>query len=330
VRKFVFRALTTAALIEVSCLSIGATRPAPDLVSQARGTAVNSFSIAVLRRDGVVIPIVNYGMTGWTNRWPAPGRRPDIPISISDVPKGWWADKRPIAEWTAWPMGGRSRVVHVTSATNLTVECQPQVALQTDYQSALPRERSSIQPFPKDGLATAGDVRIDPVAVLDARSPEWAAVSAAIAAKVMASEPGLIREAQLRTPISDQLRASTPFTLEVLFGSPDMVPGGTVLYFEGVKRYPSQLTLPMGLITYAVGFARVGTQGVPEVELSTTLADTRREGLVYSLVLGSFHMGGRLLWVVQRSAWGYERFDIVEIRQNEVLTIYKTPGGVCE
>jgi hypothetical protein len=109
-----------------------------------------------------------------------------------------------------------------------------------------------------------------------------------------------------------------------------MVPGGTVLYFEGVKRYPSQLTLPMGLITYAVGFARVGTQGVPEVELSTTLADTRREGLVYSLVLGSFHMGGRLLWVVQRSAWGYERFDIVEIRQNEVLTIYKTPGGVCE
>jgi hypothetical protein len=330
VRTFVFRALTTAALLDVSCLSIGAPRPTPDLVSQARGPAVSSFSIAVLRRDGVVIPIVNYGVGGWTNHWPAPGRRPDIPISISDVPKGWWADKRPIGEWTAWPMGGGSRVVHVTSATNLTVECQPQVALQTDYQSALPRERSSIQPFPKDGLATAGDIRIETVAVLDARSPEWAVVAAAVAAKVASSEPGLIREAQLKTPIPDQLRASTPFTLEVLFGSPDVKPGGTVLYFEGVKRYPPQLTLPTGVMTYAVGFARFGTQGVPEVELSATLADTRREGLVYTLVLGSFHMGSRLLWVVQHSAWGYERFDIVEIRENEVLTIYKTAGGVCE
>lgn len=329
-RKFVFRALTTAALLEVSCLSIGAPRPSPDLVSQARGPAVSSFSIAVLRRDGVVIPIVNYGVGGWTNHWPAPGRRPDIPISISDVPKSWWADKRPIAEWTAWPMGGGSSVVHVTSATNLTVECQPQVALQTDYRSALPRERSDMQPFPKDGLATAGDIRIEPVAVLDARSPAWAAASAAVAAQVTAAEPGLVKAARLKTPIPESLRASTPFTLEVLFGSPDVTPGGTVLYFEGVKRYPPQLTLPMGLLTYAVGFARVGAQGPPEVKLNATLADQRREGLVYSLVLGSFRMGTRLLWVVQRSAWGYEQFHIVEIRGDEILTIYKTAGGVCQ
>jgi hypothetical protein len=330
VRTFVFRAVTTAALLVVSCLSIGAPRLTPDLAAQARGPAVSSFSIAVLRRDGVVIPIVNYGVGGWTNHWPAPGRRPDIPISISDVPKNWWADKRPIAEWTAWPLSGESRVVHVTSATNLTVECQPQVALQTDYRSALPREPSSIQPFPKDGLATAGDIRIEAVAVLDAKSPEWAAVSAAVATQVTASEPGVIREAQLKTPVAEQLRASTPFTLEVLFGSPDVKPGGTVLYFEGVKRYPPKLTLPMGLMTYAVGFARYGTQGVPEVKLSATLADTRREGLVYTLVLGSFRMGNRLLWVVQHSTWGYERFDIVEIREDEILTIYKTAGGVCQ
>lgn len=331
--KFVFCALTTAALIEVSCLSIGAPRPSPDLAAQARGPVVSSFSIAVLRRDGVVIPIVNYGVGGWTNHWPAPGRRPDIPISISDVPRSWWADKRPIAEWTAWPMGGGSRVVRVTSATNLTVECQPQVALQTDYQSALPRERGSIQPFPKDGLATAGDVRIDPVAVLDANSPEWAAVSAKIAAQVSAAEPGLIREARLGTPMSDQLRASTSFTLEVLFGSPDVkAGGGTVLYFEGVKRYASSLhPLPMGgLMTYALGFVRIGPTGPPEVKLSATLADQQRQGLVYSLVLGSFHMGSRLFWVVQRSAWGFEQFHIVEIRDDEILTIYKTPGGVCQ
>ena len=40
-------------------------------------------------------------------------------------------------------------------------------------------------------------------------------------------------------------------------------------------------------------------------------------------------MGSRLFWVVQRSAWGYEQFDVVEIRGDEIMTIYKTAGGIC-
>jgi hypothetical protein len=330
VRTSVFRALTTAALLVVSCLWDGAPRPFPDLAAQARAAAESSFSIAVLRRDGIVIPIVSYGVGGWVNHWPFPGRKVEIPISVTDVPVSWWGDKRPIAEWTAWPMGGGFRVVHVRNATNLTVECQSQVGLETDYRSTLPPEQSAIQPFPKDGLATSGDIRIEPVPVLDASSPEWAAVSAAITAKVTAADAGLINDLHLKTPIPEKLRASTPFTLEVLFGSPDVKPGGTVVYFEGVKRYPPQLTLPSGLMTYAVGFARFGPNGPPAVELNATLADARREGLVYSLVLGSFHMGNRLFWVVQRSAWGYEQFHLVEIRGDEILTIFKTPGGVCQ
>lgn len=329
-RKIALYALTAAALIELSCISLGAPLPSPTPAARGRAPAVSSFTIAVLRRDGVVIPVITYGATGWTNPWPAPGRRPDIPIAVEDAPRNWWVDKRPIAEWTAWPMGGQPGVVHVKSPVNLTVECQPQVGLQTDYRSALPPERGRIQPFPKDGLATSGDVRIEPVAVLDAGSPEWAAVSAEITARVTAAEPGVFKKEQLKTPIPDKLRASTPFTLEVLFRSPDMKNGGTLLYFEGIKRYPPQMTLPMGLMTYAVGFARLNPTGFPEIELSATLTDQRREGLVYSLVLGSFRMGSRLFWVIQRSAWGYERFDLTEIRADEILTIFKTSGGVCQ
>ncbi len=329
-RKPACYVLTAAALVELSCISFGAPPPSPGPALQARGPAVNSFTIAVLRRDGVVIPIVSYGTGGWTDRWPKAGHRQDIPISVEEAPKGWWADKRPIADWTAWPMNGQSRAVRVKSPVNLLVECQPQVGLQTDYQSAMPRERADTQPFPKDGLATAGDVRIDPVALLDARSPEWSAISARIAAQVGAAEPGLLKDWQVRTPISEQLRAETPFTPEVLFSTPDVKPGGTLIYFEGVKRYPPQVTLPGGLITYAVGFVRIRPDGSPEIKMSATLSDRRREGLLYSLVLGSFHMGSRLFWVVQRSAWGFERFDIVEIRSDEILTIFKTAGGVCE
>ncbi len=329
-RKAVFRAATIAALLEISCVSIGSPLASPDLTAGARGPAVSPFTIAVLRRDGVVIPIASYGASGWENRWPEPGRRVDIPIMLGDAPKGWFADKRRVAEWTAWPMGGQARTVHVKSPINLTVECQPQIGLQTDYQSAQPPEPARIQPFPKDGLATSGDIRIEPVTLLDARSPEWAAVSGQVAGQVTATEPGLLKDARIKTVIPEKLQASTPFTLELLFATPDVKPGGTALYFEGVKRYPPQVTLPQGLITYAVGFARIDPTSPPDIKFSSTLADRRREGLIYSLALGSFHMGSRLFWVFQRSAWGFERFDIIEFRADEIVTIFKTPGGVCQ
>lgn len=310
-------------------LMVGALLETPGLAAQARDTSGASFTLAVLRRDGIVIPIASYGGGRWTNRWPAPGRKPDIPISLSDSPKGWWAGKRPISEWTAWPMRGESRVIHVTNAVNLTVECQPHVGLQTDYVSALPSEPPKMQPYPKDGLATSGDLLVEPVALLDARSKEWAAVSADVDAKVTMAESALLKDAHFQTLISDRDRASTLFSLEVLFGGPGSEPGTTMLYLEGVKRYAPRPGPPAGVLTYAVGFALLGPSGPPRIEMNVTLSDRRREGLVYSMVLGAFRLDGRVFWVVQRSAWGFERFDVLEIRDATVTTVFKTAGGTC-
>jgi hypothetical protein len=310
-------------------LLVGALLESPGLTAQARGTSGASFTIAVLRRDGIVIPIASYGGGRWSNRWPAPGRKPDIPISVSDSPKGWWAGKRPISEWTAWPMRGDSRVIHVTGAVNLTVECQPQVGLQTDYVSAEPAEPPKMQPYPKDGLATSGDLLVEPVALLDAGSKQWAAVSADVDAKVTTAESALMRDAHFQALIPDRDRVSTPFSLEVLFGGPGPQPGTTVLYLEGVKRYAPRPGPPSGVLTYAAGFVLLEPSGPPQVDMNATLSDRRREGLVYSLVLGSFRLDGRLFWVAQRSAWGYERFDIFEIRDGKVTTVFKTAGGTC-
>jgi hypothetical protein len=310
-------------------LLVGAFVEVPGLIAQARVTSGASFTLGVLRRDGIVIPIASYDGGRWSNRWPSPGRRPDIPISVANSPKGWWAGKRPISEWTAWPMRGESRVIHVVSPVNITVECEPHVGLQTDYVSAEPGEPPKIQPYPKDGLAASGDLLVEPVRLLGAGSPEWADVSAEVQAKVAAEEPALLKNEHIETLVPEKERASALYSLEVLFSGPGVEPGTTILYFEGVKRYPPQAHLPSGLMTYAVGYARLAPNKPPAIELSATLSDRRREGLVYSMVLGSFRLDGRLYWVVQRSAWGYERFDIVEFRGNAIITAFKTPGGTC-
>jgi hypothetical protein len=323
VRKWVSGGLAAIVLLA------GALSEGPGLIAQARATSGASFTLGVLRRDGIVIPIASYTGGRWTNHWPAPGRRPDIPISLASSPKGWWAGNRPISDWTAWPMQGESRVVHVTNPVNLTVECQPHVGLQTDYVSAEPGEPPKIQPYPKDGLASSGDLLVDPVRLLTAKSPEWAGVSAEVQAKVTAEEPALLKGEHIENLVPEKARTSTLYSLEVLFGAPGVLPGTTILYFEGVKRYPPQASLPSGLMTYAVGFARLSPDKPPRIDLSVTLSDRRREGLVYSMVLGSFRLDGRLFWVVQRSAWGYERFDIIEFRGDDIVTVFKTPGGTC-
>lgn len=315
--------------VAVIVLLVGTLLETPGLTAQVRGTSGATFTLAVLRRDGIVIPIASYSPGRWTNRWPTPGHRPDIPISLVSSPKGWWAGNRPISEWTAWPMRGQSRAVHVKNAVNITVECQPHVGLQTDYLSAEPDEPPRMQPYPKDGLASSGDLLVEPVALLDAKLPPWTSVSAEVQAKVTAAEPGLLKEANLQTLLSEKDRNNAPFSLEVAFGSPGLQPGSSILYFEGVKRYQRQFSLPSGLMTYVVGFVRVKENAPPNIQIVATLSDSRREGLLYSLVLGSFRLDGRLYWVVQRSAWGYERFDILELRDSGIVTAFKTVGGTC-
>ena len=300
---------------------------APGLDGQARTSSGSSFTLGVLRRDGVVVPFASRDGGKWLNRWPGPGRR-DIPISVQTSPRGWWLRDRPVTEWTAWPLGGQSRVVRVRNPVNLTVECQVQVGLQTDYSSVEPPVPPKMQPYPKDGLATTGDVLVEPVEILDETAADWSGALPAVAAKVAEAETKLVANARFPDSFTERQRATTPFALEVLFRSSGPRPGTTLLYFEGVKRY-LRFRTPSDLLTYAAGFVLVEAGTTPKIIATVTLSDRDREGLVYTLALGSFRLEGRLFWAVQRSGWGSERFEILEFAEPEIKTAFKTDGGNC-
>jgi len=327
--KMLYGPLAVAALVSATLVS-----GTPDLRAQARTSSGSSFTLGVLRRDGVIVPFASYDTNRWVNHWPAPGRREDIPISIAESPKGWWLRDRPIATWTVWPMRGDSQVVHVKNPVNLMVECDPHVGLQTDYVSTSPPVPPKMQPYPKDGLATAGDVLVEPVDILDGKSPEWAAVSSDVAAKVTAAESAWRPTLPFR-PSTEAQRAKQAFVLEVLFRSPGARPGTSLLYFEGVKRYargPAGL-LDSGarsdLLIFAAGYVIVDPQASPKVSLEIAESDSKRQGLLYTMVLGSFRLDGKLFWAVQRSGWGHERFEILEVAEPEPKPVFKTQGGNC-
>ena len=294
-----------------------------------------AFTLAVLRRDGAIIPFGSYSGGRWANHWPGPGQRPDIPIMLSGSPKSWWLNGRPAGFWTAWPTRGDSRVVYVKGVVNLTVECQPQIGLQTDYASIEPPGPREMQPHPKDGLASAGDVLIEPPEILNAQSADWAKVAPEVSAKVTDAETKLLASRHVTLPLTEPERRKREFTLELLVRSTGARPGTMLLYFEGVKRYaPGRdswrgFQLGPQLLTYAVGFVVLDPQAPARIIETVTLSDDKREGLLYTLPLGSFRVDGKLYWAVQRSGWGYERFDVLEMAEPDIKPALETPGGSC-
>ncbi|MGH9331817.1 MAG: hypothetical protein ACRD09_15370, partial [Vicinamibacterales bacterium] len=132
-----------------------------------------SFTLAVLRRDSVLVPFASYHDGRWAARWPAPGRAFIVPITIEDVPEGWWGRTPPTLTWTLWPIDGAPRPVRATAPVRYAAQCLPGFGFKTDYTTDRPIPPPIERPFPKDGLAVSGAVTIDRVEALDHGAPEW-------------------------------------------------------------------------------------------------------------------------------------------------------------
>lgn len=296
-------------------------------------------AFAVLRRDGIIIPFATFEQGRWRNRWPEGGRKIDVPISVEQTPKGWWPRERPVATWTGWPAQGESRALHVRNPISLVVECTRQLGLQTDYSSTLPPVPPGMQPHPKDGLATTGDVVVEPVEVLTEKSADWGRVVNAIRLPFEASEARAAAKLPPRRPERDPVhRAQFPLELEVLARSAGLTPGSQMFYVEAVRRYsrrPKGTTIqvvPDGqLLAYGAGWLELGADGklTPQLPMTVEVSDNRRENLLYMMPLGAFTIGGRRYWGAQRAGWGYERYEVLEMTSPEVKLTLNTMGGSC-
>src|SRR5262249_19170454 len=151
--RFTRYALASAAIV----VAVGAAAPAPD-----------AFSLAIMRRDGAVIPFATFDGRAWRNDWPPATTNLTVPINVGSVPKAWWGPIGPHDAWDLW-RDGSSAPVRVTQPDWVTVHCAHRIALRTDYHvdaSVTPAETE--QPYPKDGLAVYPPHAVEPIEVVAA------------------------------------------------------------------------------------------------------------------------------------------------------------------
>ena len=331
------RILRTCALAMVLAAFAGAAgRPAAD--------GSGAFMLAMLRRDGVLVPFAAHDGKRWSASWPVPKYALEAPLRFADIPARWWGRVAPVTTWTAWPTRGEPHAVHVSGPIVFIAHCLSNVGLRSDYLSPEPIPPLTQQHHPKDGVATTGDVTVEPVDVLDDTAPEWAAILDQVTPAVEKAEiKASGDDPRIRAQDWQRRRPQAPLKLEVLCRSKRTATGASVYYFESAREYPPRPGAPLfprpgqrgpvrrdcAFVIFSQGFVVSDGKTLVSASAVSTFAACDREAVEYGLPLGTITVGGRTHWIMHWSGYGQEHYTIVEAGENGIKRVLDVPGGAC-
>lgn len=290
-----------------------------------------SFTLSVLRRDGVLVPFASYHQGKWATPWPVPGKAAIIPIALADVPDDWWWKVPPTATWTFWPFEGAARLLRASAPVRYPAQCLSGVGLKTDYTTDRPIPPPIERPFPKEGVAVGGPVKIDRVEILDRRAPEWDDFAQRIRQPFAYVERDAAAGfSSWRHPLSRSERESRPVTIEALYRA-KVRAAGELYFVEASRAYgdPRQKD-GCDVVTFASGWIRPWKPDRQVFDLSAVVTYCDRAGVEFILPLGLLRLEKRPpAWIVQVASWDYERYVVVETGLDENRVLVNAFGGSC-
>lgn len=289
------------------------------------------FSLAVLRRDGVIIPFASFDGRSWGVHWPQSDVEVTLPISLSDVPRKWWGPQGPDVPWVARLPENDLRPLTLGKPVHAKVFCSGHPAVATDYRGGPidPREPT----VPKDGLAVAGDVPIHDVIQVSVHAPDATRVIAMITDEFNLQEKLAVEHfTRWSHPLMSWERHRFPIELEAFYRSSDSTPRGTwkTTYVEAIRRFPTRVQDDgCGLITFVRGWIteRPGKDPVLNIGARVTYCD--RAEVSFMQPLGRLLLENDVYWVYQMSSWRDELYSVARVRPDGVRPVVAVAGGSC-
>jgi hypothetical protein len=306
-------------------LGIAGALLAAGAVLGAAGSSSHSFGVGVLRRDGVIVPFAAFDGKRWVQNWPLPDVEALVPVSVRDVPPKWWGPTPPLDRWQAWSTA-EPQLLDVVQPDWVDVHCTRQIGLRTKYKAAEALPPSTVQPYPKDGLAIAPPQSIERIAVIAPESAEMRALIPAVHQAFNNAE----RESEKKYghPVTQRAREGRAPDIEAVYAAGDQP---RIYYVEATRRYRSlgRSADECDAIGFATGwFVRDGS-GVRSLFTNVNILRCDRSGASYMLPLGVPRLAGKLYWLAQFSGWDHERYVVVEIKPKTVTAVLNVWGGSC-
>ena len=288
--------------------------------------------VGVMRSDGVIVPFAFYD-GDWSVPWPTGIQNLDLPVTLDAVPKKWWGGEAP-ATWTFWPIG-TNEPVRVTPLAPAVIIAgrERRLGLRTGVTSSEPLPTPFELPFPKEGLAVAGDAKVEPIAIVSSRAGAWKDLITTLQADIAAAEQKAIDRVRSSTswehPFSRDQRRSALAELESWYTSTLEQPGFGISYIEAVKKYPPQPEDDgCGLETFVSGWVHTNTRGGrPRADLVAKITYCDREGVSYMLPLGVLRVKNRTHWVFKTSSWDSEWYAVAEATPGRIRYVAEYYGG---
>jgi len=292
-----------------------------------------TFSLGVLRRDGILIPFAVFSGHAWSAPWPTSDESVSLPIGRGDVPKPWWGPVGPAASWTAWMVAdGSRRPLKIEKPTQVRVFCGGHIGLTTDYTGALvdPGEPT----VAKDALAIAGadDLTLEPITVVSTYSADAKRIVATIADEFNAQEKiATTLFTNWIHPYGANQRARIPIELEAYYRIREQTPKESwVSYVEAIRRFPARPgDEGCGLITWVRGWVIERPDKKPDVHVTAKVTYCDREGVSFMQPFGQISVDGEHYWVYQMSSWRDEIYTVARMRPDEVRPVINVFGGGC-
>ena len=232
----------------------------------------DSFLVAVVRDDGVVLPIAAHDRGRWRTPWPGPAREAEVPVRVEDCPLAWWGLPAAPREWTLHVPGESPRPIGIDGVTWVLTHCQQQVALVSRAGA-----RDTLRPAdgmraPKHGVAVTGQARVTLPRSVDPESPEGRSLLDALQVAFNREERLMLASdyfAVYRPALDGSQRDRMPVRALGLYEGPARV-DGPVYFVELQRRYPRKAPERLQWcdeVTYMTGWAHPGADGRLELSL---------------------------------------------------------------
>lgn len=312
-----------------SLTSVGPGGGSAPAAANPGGQDDRPFSLAILRRDGLVIPFAVFD-DRWKTPWPD-GMPSEMPISLTDVPRSWWGVDEPFARLDIWRDGERAGAVTLTGVTVTRPMCQPRVVLRSDFKPDAPIPPISERPHPKDGLLVGGGVPVGRIDSVQRGAPDWNRALVAMTQEFNRVETIAAGSfSSWRHPVKTDDRRLVPITIESLYRAPGETAEWTAYFVEAVRQYPAtRADRGCGPLTYVHGWVLLGPDDKSWVRLSGRIAYCDRFGVRYMLPLGTVKAKNRMYWVFQFAGAESEWYEVARPLPGRLESHVSFNAGAC-